>query len=72
MICVNAAAAARQHLREGWTEIAHGIKRWRCIDTLIKGKLRLRPFGSCGFDERSLSDSISMCRYGRSFWWLTL
>lgn len=71
MICVNAAAAARQHLREGWTEIAHGIKRWRCIDTLIKGKLRLRPFGSCGFDERSLSDSISMCRYGRSFWWLT-
>lgn len=47
------------------------MRRW-CIDTLIKGKLRLRPFGCCGFHERGLSDSISTCRYGRSFWWLTL
>ncbi len=58
--------------RWGWTEIAHWIMRLWCIDTLIKGKLRLRPFGCCGFDERGLSDSISTCRYGRSFWWLTL
>lgn len=47
------------------------MRRW-CIDNLIKGKLRLRPFGCCGFDERGLSGSISTCRYGRSFWWLTL
>lgn len=47
------------------------MRRW-CIDTLIKGKLRLRPFGCCGFHERGLSDSISTCRYGRSLWWLTL
>lgn len=58
--------------RWGRTEIAPWIMRQWCIDTLIKGKLRLRPFGCCGFDERGLSDSISTCRYGRSFWWLTL
>lgn len=46
------------------------MRRW-CTDTLIKGKLRLRPFGCCGLDERGLSDGIWTCRYGRSFWWLT-
>lgn len=58
--------------RWGWTEITRWTMRRWCIDTLIKGKLRLRPFGCCGFDERGLSDSTSTCRYGRSFWWLTL
>lgn len=58
--------------RWGWPEIAQWIMRRWCMDTLIKGKLGLSPFGCCGFDERGLSDSISTCRYGRSFWWLTL
>lgn len=66
------ANGAKQYLSERQTEIAHCIMRQWCIDTLIKGKLRLRPFGCCGFDERGLSDSISTCRYGRSFWRLTL
>lgn len=75
VICMNAATCRRcQAIFKGRvsTEIAHWIMRHWCIDTLIKVKPRLRPFGCCGFDEHGLSVCISMRRYGRSFWWLSL